>query len=77
MLRKLIRRRWNARVSRVLKDPADEACVFACESAQATIEWVLLLAVIIVPSTALIFELMASVGRFYSITSWVVALPFP
>jgi hypothetical protein len=47
------------------------------ESAQATMEWVLLLGMIIVPSSALIFEIMISVGWFYSISSWVISLPFP
>ena len=47
------------------------------EGAQATIEWVLLLGVIIVPMAALIFAIMAALQPYYSINSWVVSLPFP
>jgi Flp pilus assembly pilin Flp len=47
------------------------------EGAQATIEWVLLLGVIIVPMTAVIFAIVTALQPYYSINSWVVSLPFP
>jgi len=47
------------------------------ETAEATVEWVLLLGCVIVPLVLFIFAVMKEVSRFYSITSWVVSLPFP
>ena len=47
------------------------------ENAQTTIEYVLLLGTIIVPMAAFILAVMDAVGRFYSVTSWVVYIPFP
>jgi hypothetical protein len=47
------------------------------EDAQATVEWVMLLGIIIVPTAALIFTIMRMLEPFYSLNSWVISLPFP
>ena len=43
----------------------------------ATVEWILILGVVVVPTATLIFTIMVALERFYSVTSWVIALPFP
>jgi hypothetical protein len=47
------------------------------ESGLAVVEWILLLLAVILPMAALIFEIMKELEQFYSITGWVVGLPFP
>jgi len=46
------------------------------EGGLEAVEWVLLLAAFVVPMIALMLEIVGWLGYFYSITSWVVSLPF-
>jgi len=47
------------------------------ENAQAVVEWVMLLAVIIIPIIIAMFEVLAALCKFYSVSSWAISLPFP
>jgi Flp pilus assembly pilin Flp len=41
-----------------------------------TIEWMLLLGVVIVPAIAFMLKLSVAIGEYYSHVSWVISLPF-
>ena len=47
------------------------------ERAFASVEWVLLIGGVILPMAALIYSVMNALSRYYSLTSWIVSLPFP
>jgi hypothetical protein len=48
------------------------------QGGQAVMEWIMLLGVIIVPMWLLcIFPLLTLLEKFYALTSWMIALPFP
>jgi Flp pilus assembly pilin Flp len=41
-----------------------------------TVEWMLLLGVVIVPMIAFMLKLSVAIGEYYSHVSWVISLPF-
>ena len=47
------------------------------EGGLETVEWVLLLGAFVVPLSAAMLKIVGMLGYFYSITSWIVSLPFP
>ncbi|MBI1353557.1 MAG: hypothetical protein GC160_04370 [Acidobacteria bacterium] len=46
------------------------------QQGQATVEWLLLIAVV-APMAVLMFEVLRYLARFYAFTSWAISLPFP
>ena len=52
-------------------------CWWDDQSGLETVEYVLLLTAFVIPFIGLMMKVVGWLGYFYSITSWVLALPFP
>lgn len=47
------------------------------ESGLEAVEWLLLLAVVLLPVAAAMFYGFRLVQFYYAVTSWIISLPFP